>query len=262
MVVERRREDVASSRTIQARLRAIYGDYSFAREKNREGCVRSRRIGGSSANHSGSHAAGQCLPEPGDEAMTHVRSLCVLCGSREGADPAFREAATALGRSLAERGIRLIYGGGTIGLMGVIADSVVAAGGEVVGVIPDFLIRYEIGHTQLTELVITESMHDRKRQMFEMADAFVVLPGGLGTLDETFEILTWKQLRLHDSPIIVLDVNGYWAPLVDLIRATILGGFAHPAVAELITVARTPEEVFVSLARAPAPKEEVLTSHL
>lgn len=194
--------------------------------------------------------------------MTNVRSLCVLCGSREGTDPAFRDAAITLGRALAERCIRLIYGGGSIGLMGVIADAAIAAGGEVVGVIPDFLIRYEVGHKQLTDLVITESMHERKRQMFEMADAFVVLPGGLGTLDETFEILTWKQLRLHESPIVVLDVNGYWAPLTALIRATIGSGFAHPATAELIAVARTPEEVFAFLARAPAPKEEVLTSHL
>jgi uncharacterized protein (TIGR00730 family) len=194
--------------------------------------------------------------------MIEIRSLCVLCGSREGTDPAYRRSAIRLGQLMAERGVRLVYGGGSIGLMGVIADAVIEAGGEVVGVIPDFLIRYEVGHRSLTDLVVTESMHDRKRRMFEMADAFVVLPGGLGTLDETFEIVTWKQLRLHDSPIVVLDVNGYWSPLVDLVRATIRGGFAHPAVAELITVVETPEQVLQSLETAPMPREEVLTSHL
>jgi uncharacterized protein (TIGR00730 family) len=194
--------------------------------------------------------------------VTEVRSLCVLCGSREGIDPAHRAAAIRLGQLMAERGVRLVYGGGSIGLMGVIADAVIAAGGEVVGVIPDFLIRYEVGHRRLTDLVVTDSMHDRKRRMFEMADAFAILPGGLGTLDETFEIVTWKQLRLHDSPIIVLDVNGYWSPLLNLVAATIVGGFAHPDVAELITVVETPEQVLQSLECAPPPKEEVLTSHL
>ena len=194
--------------------------------------------------------------------MTELRSLCVLCGSREGTDPAYRKAAIHLGKLLAERGVRLVYGGGSIGLMGVIADAVIEAGGEVVGVIPDFLIRFEVGHRRLTDLVVTDSMHDRKRRMFEMADAFVVLPGGLGTLDETFEIVTWKQLRLHDSPIIILDVNGYWSPLLALLHATITGGFAHPDVAELITVVDTPEQVLLSLESAPMPKEEILTSHL
>jgi uncharacterized protein (TIGR00730 family) len=194
--------------------------------------------------------------------MTEVRSLCVLCGSREGIDPAYRRAATRLGHLMAERGVRLIYGGGSIGLMGVIADTVIAAGGEAVGVIPDFLIRYEVGHQGLTDLVVTDSMHERKRRMFEMADAFAILPGGLGTLDETFEIVTWKQLRLHDSPIVVLDVNGYWSPLVNLLGATIAGGFAHPDVAELITVVETPEQVLQALEWAPPPKEEMLTSQL
>ncbi|MBK8209855.1 MAG: TIGR00730 family Rossman fold protein [Rhodospirillales bacterium] len=194
--------------------------------------------------------------------MKQIRSLCVLCGSREGTDPVYREAAIRLGRLIAEQNVRLVYGGGSIGLMGIIADAVLSAGGEVVGVIPDFLIRYEIGHHDLTDLVITGSMHDRKRRMFEMADAFVVLPGGLGTLDETFELITWRQLRLHDSPIIVLDVEGYWAPLLKLIDATIAAGFADPATTELFMVARTPEEVLQTLAGVVPTKEEVLTSHL
>jgi uncharacterized protein (TIGR00730 family) len=194
--------------------------------------------------------------------MTNIRSLCVLCGSRDGIDPAYRQAAVRLGQSLVERGVRLVYGGGSIGLMGIIADAVLSAGGEVVGVIPDFLIRYEVGHRRLTDLVVTDSMHDRKRRMFEMADAFVVLPGGLGTLDETFEIITWKQLRLHNAPIVILDVNGYWAPLKALIEATITAGFAHAAVADLFSVVATPDEVFASIVSAPPANEEVLTNHL
>ncbi len=194
--------------------------------------------------------------------MKHIRSLCVLCGSREGFDPVHREAASRLGELIAERDMRLVYGAGSIGLMGVIADAVLSAGGEVVGVIPDFLIRYEVGHRQLTDLVVTDSMHDRKRRMFEMADAFVVLPGGLGTLDETFELITWRQLRLHDSPIVILDVAGYWKPLLRLIDMVVATGFADPATTDLFTVARSPEEVLQQLADAAQPKEQVLTSHL
>ena len=194
--------------------------------------------------------------------MTKIRSLCVLCGSREGFDPKYRDAASCLGRLIAEQGVRLVFGGGSIGLMGIIADAALDAGGEVFGVIPKFLMKYEIDHGRLTELVVTESMHDRKRKMFEMSDGFVVLPGGLGTLDETFEIVTWKQLRLHSRPIVVLDVGGYWSSLRPLIAGIIDGGFAHQAVSELITLVSSPEEVFAALEAAPEPKEEVLTSHL
>ena len=186
----------------------------------------------------------------------------MLCGSREGADPVYHEIASWLGRLIAEQDVRLVYGGGSIGLMGIVADAVLDAGGEVVGVIPDFLIRYEVGHQHLTDLVITGSMHDRKRRMFEMADAFVVLPGGLGTLDETFELITWRQLRLHDLPIIILDIEGYWAPLLKLIDAAIAAGFAYPATTDLFTVVRTPEEVLRTLTCVVPGKEEVLTSHL
>lgn len=193
--------------------------------------------------------------------MQKVFSLCVLCGSREGSDPAYRAAAIRLGVEMARRGVRLVYGGGSIGLMGVIADAVLAEGGQVIGVIPDFLVRYEVGHRQLTELIITGSMHDRKRRMFEMADGFCVLPGGLGTLDETFEIITWKQIRLHGAPIVVLDVDGYWQPLKALVDAVIAGGFAHPSVRELFSIVARPEDVFAALAAAPEPKAEVLTSH-
>lgn len=194
--------------------------------------------------------------------MTNMLSLCVLCGSRDGGDPAFREATVRLGHLMARRGVRLVYGGGSIGLMGILADSVLAAGGEVIGIIPDFLIRREVGHRRLTDLIVTTSMHDRKRRMFEMADAFVVLPGGLGTLDETFEIVTWKQIKLHAAPIIILDVNGYWRPLKALIDATIDGGFAGADVRNLISVVTTPDDVFKVLAASPQSREEVLTSQL
>jgi hypothetical protein len=191
-----------------------------------------------------------------------VRSLCVLCGSREGFDAAHRHAAARLGSLIARRGVRLIYGGGSIGLMGVIADTVLAEGGEVVGVIPDFLIRSEVGHHRLTELVVTRSMHDRKRRMFEMADAFCVLAGGLGTLDETFEILTWKQIHLHDAPIVVLDVAGYWRELLALIDKVVAEGFAAPAVTDLYTVVSRPERVFEVLAAASVPCGPVASSQV
>ncbi len=191
-----------------------------------------------------------------------MSSLCVLCGSREGNDPAYHAAAVTLGSLMAARGVRLVYGAGSIGLMGAIADSVLANGGEVIGVIPEFLVRHEVAHRRLSGLVVTDSMHERKRRMFELADGFVVLPGGLGTLDEAFEIVTWKQLRLHSSPIVVLDVDGYWAPLRALMASVIAGEFAHPKVADLVTFVDTPEAVFPALAAAPPPVREIFTSHL
>lgn len=177
-----------------------------------------------------------------------IRSVCVLCGSNEGADAVYRDSAVRLGRLIVDNGMRLVYGGGSVGLMGAVATGVMDAGGEVVGVIPEFLIRAEVGNPNVSELIITESMHDRKRRMFEMSDAFVVLPGGLGTLDETFEIITWKQLRLHLSPIIVIDVAGYWAPLSVLLNATVRAGFADPSVLDLLQVVASPEDAVSLLA--------------
>ena len=194
--------------------------------------------------------------------MTSIRSICVLCGSGEGKSPTYREAAVAFGREMASRDIRLVFGGGSIGLMGAIADAVIDAGGQAIGVIPDFLIRYEVGHKRLSDLVVTESMHERKRRMFEMADGFVVLPGGLGTLDETFEIVTWKQLRLHAAPIVILDVDGYWAPLRALVNSVIAARFAHPKVADLMTFVTAPQAVIPALEAAPRPARDVATGHL
>ena len=194
--------------------------------------------------------------------MARIDSVCVFCGSKFGNDPAWTRAAERLGALLAEADIRLVYGGGRIGLMGAVAQAAMRAGGRVSGVIPDHLMKLEVADTDITELVVVDSMHERKRRMFELADGFVVLPGGLGTLDETFEIVTWKQLRHHSKPIVMLDVNGYWTPFLDLVRAIVAGGFAHPAVADLYTVVATPEAVLPALRAAPAVDERVLTSHL
>ncbi len=156
-------------------------------------------------------------------------AVAVFCGSRFGNDPAFAEAAGAVGRGLAEAGIRLIYGGGKVGLMGRVADAALAAGGTVHGVIPRFLQSREVMHDGVEDLLVTNSMHERKQRMFEAADAFLVLPGGLGTFDEFFEILTWRQLRLHDKPILVVDVRGWAATLVETVDRAIAGGFADPS---------------------------------
>lgn len=158
--------------------------------------------------------------------MARIYSIAVFCGSRAGNDPVYAEAARALGRGLAAAGIRLVYGGGRVGLMGQVADAVLKNGGTVLGVIPEFLTRWEVAHEGVSDMVVTDSMHSRKRHMFEEADAFVSLPGGLGTMDETIEILTWRQLRLHSKPILLCDVIGSAAPFVAAIDAAIAQGFA------------------------------------
>lgn len=179
--------------------------------------------------------------------MKHIRSLCVFCASRAGGDAAYAEAAADLGRLLAERGVRLVYGGGSIGLMGVVMRSVLDHGGEVTGVIPGFLVRREVGNPELTELVVVDSMHERKRRMFELSDAFAMLPGGLGTLDEAIEIITWRQLRLHNKPISVLSVGDYWASLERLIDRVIEQGFADPGIRALYSVAGDAESLLDTL---------------
>jgi uncharacterized protein (TIGR00730 family) len=168
--------------------------------------------------------------------MPDVHSVAVFCGSQSGIRPDYAAAAQALGLGLAESGMRLIYGGGHVGLMGHVADGAVAAGGTVVGVIPEFLTRWEVAHDGISELIVTDSMHTRKRRMFEMADAFVTMPGGLGTLDETFEILTWRQLRLHDKPILICDIAGSSRALLGAIEAAIAEGFARPEIRGLYEV--------------------------
>lgn len=165
--------------------------------------------------------------------MLEIRSVAVFCGASSGDDPVYHREATRLGVALAQAGLRLVYGGGRIGLMGAVADGALSTGGTVVGVIPDFLSQREVAHAGVSELIVTDSMHTRKRRMFELADAFVILPGGLGTYDETFEILTWRQLGLHDKPVLLCNVAGSALPLLAAIDSAIAAGFAAPVVRRL-----------------------------
>lgn len=175
--------------------------------------------------------------------MGVVRSVCVFCGSKVGRNPEYHSAARQFGEILGNARVRLVFGGGSIGLMGVVADAALAAGGKVHGVIPAFLDRIEVAHRNLTHLDVVDSMHERKRRMFELADAFVTLPGGLGTLDETIEIVTWRQLGLHDKPIVLLDVQGYWHPLLALFDQAIGQSFAGEGTRRLFTVVEDAREV-------------------
>jgi len=169
--------------------------------------------------------------------MSHARlSVCVYCGSRFGTDPAWRRAATELGTALADEGWRLVYGAGDVGLMGAVANATQAAGGETFGVIPVHLLRHEVGKRDLTSFVVTENMHERKKVMFMNSDAIVVLPGGAGSLDEFFEALTWRQLGLHDKPIVLLNTSGYWDPLIGLIDHVVGTGFADASLKDYVTV--------------------------
>jgi uncharacterized protein (TIGR00730 family) len=183
-----------------------------------------------------------------------ISSLCVFCGSSSRVDAVYRRAAVDLGAATARRGLRLVYGGGRIGLMGVLADAALAAGGEVVGVLPEFLREPEVAHSGLTELRVVPTMHERKRVMFELADAFVVLPGGLGTLDETIEILSWKQLGLHDKPVVVIDVGSFWKALRALVGDIVAAGFARPEHAGLLTMVTSVDEALEALGHAPPPR--------
>jgi len=154
-----------------------------------------------------------------------MKRICVFCGSRPGVRPAYRAAAEAVGGLLAERGIELVYGGGNVGLMGIVADACLAAGGRVVGVIPRALLEWEVGHEGLTRLEVVDSMHTRKARMAELADGFIALPGGLGTFEELFEILTWAQLGFHSKPVGLLNVDAYYQPLVQMMERGVSEGF-------------------------------------
>jgi uncharacterized protein (TIGR00730 family) len=186
-----------------------------------------------------------------------LQRVCVFSGSNHGTNPAFAEAARALGTALAAEGLAVVYGGGNVGLMGVVADAALAAGGEVVGVIPDFLMAKELGHTGVTRLEVVPSMHERKALMAELSDGFVALPGGFGTFDELFEILTWGQLGLHAKPVVALDVAGYYEPLVALVAGAVDGGFVRPQHRGLLRVAADVPGVLAALhepVAAPAGK--------
>jgi hypothetical protein len=174
-------------------------------------------------------------------------SVCVFCGSQYGADPVHRRAAAQLGDTLGGAGLRVIYGGGHVGLMGAVADSAMAAGGEVIGVIPSRLLEREVGHRAITELITTPDMFERKRQMIDRADAFVILPGGLGTLDELLDVMTLRQLGYHDKPIILINLNVYWDPFIALVDQIVAHRFALPGARTLYRVVDTVEQVLPAL---------------
>lgn len=198
--------------------------------------------------------------------MNRIRTVCVYCGSSPGSRPEHMEQASALGRTLAEAGVGLVYGGGNIGLMGAVARATLEAGGHVTGVIPQFLVDREVMLGEVQELVITADMHERKRLMFERSDAFVALPGGVGTLEELVEQMTWAQLGRHDKPILIADLDGFWTPLLTLIEHMSTEGFIRQGLAVPYVVATRIEDILPLLEQAapvleeqtPAPDEATL----
>jgi uncharacterized protein (TIGR00730 family) len=179
-------------------------------------------------------------------------SVCVYCGSRDGLDPAYAQAATDCGTMLARNGWRLVYGAGDVGLMGRVARAAQAGGGDTFGVIPQHLLDWEVGKTDLTTFIVTETMHERKKVMLMNADAVVVLPGGAGSMDELFEALTWRQLGLHAKPIFVLNQDGYWDPLLALMDQIIDQGFADASLRDFLTVVPDVDTLTTDLAAARA----------
>jgi len=193
--------------------------------------------------------------------LTKIRTICVYCGSGPGTNPRFVEAAKSLGKSFAENGIRLVYGGGSIGLMGAVAASVLDHGGMVTGIIPDFLTSRENALTRVQELIVTPDMHARKRLMFERSDAFVALPGGIGTLEELVEQLTWQQLGRHTKPVLLANIDGFWEPLLALVSHMRATEFIRPSLPIDILKAERVEEILPRLraaaSRAPEGTEEL-----
>ncbi len=185
-----------------------------------------------------------------------MKRICVFCGSAAGAKPAYRDAARRLGGLLAQRGLGLVYGGGNIGLMGIIADAALEAGAEVDGVIPRPLEAKELAHGGLTRLHVVGSMHERKAMMADLADGFIAMPGGMGTLEETAEILTWSQLGLHRKPCGLLDVEGYWRPLVEFLDHAVTERFLRPEHRRLVLVEPDPEALLARLVEWHGPRVE------
>jgi uncharacterized protein (TIGR00730 family) len=179
--------------------------------------------------------------------VPELSSICVFCGSNAGADPAYLEAAQAVGRGLAQRGVRVVYGGATVGMMGALADAARGAGGDVVGVIPRAIFDREIGHTGLDDLRVVGSMHERKALMAELSDAFIALPGGIGTLEELFEVYTWAQLGIHAKPLGLLDVAGYFQPLVVFLDHAVRERFLRPEMRTLLAVSDGLDDLLAAL---------------
>ena len=184
--------------------------------------------------------------------MPDLSSICVFCGSNAGAQAAYLEAAEAVGRGLAQRGVRVVYGGGKVGMMGAVADAARAAGGEVVGVIPQAIFDLEIGHTGLDDLRVVGSMHERKALMAELSDAFIALPGGVGTLEELFEVYTWAQLGIHAKPLGLIDVAGYYEPLVAFLDHAVQERFVRAETRTLLAVSESLDDLLAQL-RASEP---------
>ncbi|MBI1954473.1 MAG: TIGR00730 family Rossman fold protein [Proteobacteria bacterium] len=179
--------------------------------------------------------------------MTQIQTVCVYCGSSSKTAMIYQDTAIQIGELIAQNGFHLVYGGGRLGLMGLVADGVLRYGGKAFGFIPEYLETFEGGHDHLTELHIVDSMHTRKWRMSQMGDAFLVLPGGFGTLDELFEILTWRQIKLHNKPIILVNVNKYWDPLISLIKQVTEHQFAKKEDIDLLTLVDSPEEAITVL---------------
>ena len=179
--------------------------------------------------------------------MPDLSSICVFCGSNGGAQAAYLEAAEAVGRGLAQRGVRVVYGGGKVGMMGAVADAARAAGGEVVGVIPRAIFDLEIGHTGLDDLRVVGSMHERKALMAELSDAFIALPGGVGTLEELFEVYTWAQLGIHSKPLGLIDVADYYQPLVAFLDHAVQERFLRPETRTLLAVSDGLDDLLAQL---------------
>jgi len=183
------------------------------------------------------------VPESYSRSSHRVRSVCIYCGSSMGRVDLYATAARAVAKALVDRGLRLVYGGASVGIMGVVADEVMRLGGQAVGVIPESLARREVAHRSLTELHVTQTMHERKMLMATLSDAFIALPGGIGTLEEIFEIWTWAQLGIHDKPCGLLNVNGYFDPLISFLDRAVTEQFVRPAVRSLLFVDSEPEEL-------------------
>lgn len=189
-----------------------------------------------------------------------IQSICLFCGSNKGTRAAYEQAACELGRTLAQRDIALVYGGGNVGLMGIAADAALAAGGRVIGVIPGFLREKELAHQSLSELHVTQTMHERKALMEDLSGGFVALPGGFGTYDELFEMLTWGQLSVHSKPIGLLNVDGFFDPLLAMIRHSVTEGFVAEGNLQLFVVAATIDELLAKMnAYRPAPVNKWLS---
>lgn len=182
-----------------------------------------------------------------------LRSICVFCGASIGTNPAYREAAVALGEAIARRGMTLVYGGGAVGLMGTVADAAMAAGGEVIGIIPESLMNAEIGHKGLSRLEVVDGMHARKARMAELSDAFIALPGGLGTLEELFEVWTWGQLGYHAKPLGLLDVNGFYEKLGGFLDHIVEEGFVRPAHRAMLLLAQQADQLLDAMTHFESP---------